>query len=171
MITFLLAALLTPEAPYEAPYLAAAPEAHYEGLSPRYRDCVAHIAADLEIGRIAAQQWAEEGGGAQAQHCLAIADIAAGFPKLGAGRLETLSARPDAGDEETRARILAQAALAWLDADKSENASRALDGALQYAPELAELQIVAANVHAATQAWQAAADAVTAAEAGRPEKR
>ncbi|MGH8390384.1 MAG: hypothetical protein ACRESJ_33750, partial [Pseudomonas sp.] len=127
----LLAALLfalTPEAPYLAPYLTAAAEV--EGANPRYVDCIKLIEEDVEIGRIAAQQWALEGGGPAAQHCLAIADIAAGFPRLGAVRLMTLSDRPQAGDATARARIKAEAALAFLDAGASDFAEEALIGAL-----------------------------------------
>jgi hypothetical protein len=38
----------------------------------RYDDCVALVEGDLEVGRIAAQQWVTEGGGANARHCLAM---------------------------------------------------------------------------------------------------
>src|SRR5690606_19581999 len=83
-------------------------------LSPRYADCIQFVEADLDIGRIAAQQWVSEGGGSEARHCLAIADLKAGFPKLSALRLEEIAQRKDAGDDYVRARVLSQAAEAWL---------------------------------------------------------
>ncbi len=43
--------------------------------SERYDDCVALVETDIDRGRAAAQQWADEGGGANAQHCLALADM------------------------------------------------------------------------------------------------
>ena len=144
---------------------AANSVAAYEGVDPRYAECIERISNDLEIGRLAAQQWAEEGGGARASHCLAIADVAAGYAKLGAARLEAVSAKADAGDGETRARILAQAALVWMDAEELDLAEKALRGAMQYASDLAELQIIAAKVYASREEWQFAANAVTEAEA------
>jgi hypothetical protein len=155
--------LLTPEAPYLAPYLANTDEAPV-GANPRYLDCVTLVTKDLEIGRIAAQQWAVEGGGAPAQHCLAIADLAAGFPRLAAARLVELSERSDAGDNAARARILAEAALAWLDAKNTTDAEVAITSSRAMAPDLAELDIVAAKVFEASGQWQSAEDAVTSAE-------
>lgn len=156
--------VLTPEAPYLAPYLAQPVAATDGARHPRHQECVRLLTENLEIGRIAAQQWVTEGGGAPAQHCLAIADLAAGFPRLAAARLSDLSDRPDAGDGADRARLAAQAALAWLDAAEPSLASEAIAKARAFAPDLAELEIVAAKVHASASRWQAAADAVTAAE-------
>ena len=164
MIVSFLVALLTPEAPYEAPYLAKTPPVNAEaGKHPRYQDCIRLVARDLEIGRIAAQQWTDEGGGALAEHCLAIADIAAGFPKLGAARLAQISDRKDAGDNNARARVLAQAALAWLDGHETEYAKEAINSAVQYAPELGEIYVVAARVFEAAEEWENAAASVTKA--------
>lgn len=133
----------------------------------RYLDCVMLIEADIELGRTAAQQWSSEGGGADAQHCLALADIAAGFPKLGAARLEDIAQRKDAGDDLVRARLLAQAADAWLMGSKTEFADTAIKTAFELAPDSGELHLTAAKVHAAKERWQQAAASVEiAAQAG-----
>lgn len=132
--------------------------------SPRYVDCLTLIEADLELGRRAAQQWASEGGGAPAQHCLALADLAAGFSKLSAARLEDLANRDDAGDELVRARILAQAGEAWVRAGETRQAERALDAAFALAPEAGELHLTAARIYAEDEEWQRVERAVTAAE-------
>ncbi|MEM9014232.1 MAG: hypothetical protein AAGB02_03900 [Pseudomonadota bacterium] len=120
--------------------LAASP------VNERYQDCVTLVQADLEIGRIAAQQWVGDGGGAMALHCLARADAAAGFPKLAATRLEDIAERKDAGDALERARILSQAAEAWLDAGNVHNAANANERAFALAPDSGELHIVAAKI-------------------------
>lgn len=145
-------------------FMLAASVAAPADANPRYLDCVTLVEADLEIGRIAAQQWAAEGGGADAQHCLAIADIAAGFPKLGAARLEDIAQRKDAGDDYVRARLLAQAAFAWLQAGEIAFAQAAMENAFALAPDSGELQLTAAKIHAAQERWQKVVDAVTIAE-------
>jgi tetratricopeptide (TPR) repeat protein len=154
-----LAFLLTPEAPLMPAYLS-----RIDGTTARHEECVKLIAEDIAIGRRAAEAWATEGGGAPALHCLAIADLAAGFPKLAAVRLTEIAERSDVGDKRARARLLAESALAWLDAGEHQRAENAVDEAKKIAPLLPELDFVAAKAFAEAQKWQAAADAVTAAE-------
>jgi tetratricopeptide (TPR) repeat protein len=159
MLTLVAVALLTPEAPYLPVYLASEMAA-----GARHKECVRLIVEDAAQGREGAQRWALEGGGAPAQHCLAIADLAAGFPRLAAARLTDISERADAGDAAARARVLAEAALAWLEADDIPEAEQAIMEAKSRAPDLAELDFVAAKIYAEANRWQAAADAVSSAE-------
>lgn len=158
---FLLALVGTPEAPYLPAYLD-----QIESTSARYVDCVKLVSKDLDIGRRAAERWASEGGGAPALHCLAVSDLAAGLPKLAAIRLTEISERSDAGDSRARARLLAEAALAWIDARDYQQAEGSVLAAKNLVPDLAELDFVAAKVYAAAKQWQQAADAVTAAADG-----
>lgn len=137
-----------------------------ETLSPRYADCVELVNADLELGRIAAQQWVSEGGGAEARHCLSVADLKAGFPKLAALRLEEIAQRKDAGDDYVRARLLSQAAQAWLVAEEPAHAEAALDQALALVPDSPELYLTAAKVYGAQRRWQEVINAVNTAEEG-----
>ena len=130
----------------------------------RYQDCVALTQSDIEAGRKAAQQWVSEGGGSDARHCLALADLEAGFPKLAAARLEEIAQRKDGGDDFVRARVLAQAAEAWLRAEEVDQAERAISEALSLVPDAAELQLTAAQVFAARAQWQKVINAVDAAE-------
>ncbi len=132
--------------------------------SDRYLDCLLLIEQDIELGRRAAQIWAAEGGGANAQHCLALADIAAGFNKLGAARLETIAKRNDAGDALAQARLYAQAADAWLEAEELTFAEAAITAALKLAPDEAELHLIDAKIKAANDDWHHVIAAVTAAE-------
>jgi tetratricopeptide (TPR) repeat protein len=156
---FALALLLTPEAPLMPAFLD-----RVETTSARYAECVQAIADDLQTGRRAAERWAMDGGGAPALHCLAIADLAAGFPKLAAIRLSEIAERSDAGDARARARLLAEAALAWLDAGNPPQAEQSIAEAKRLAAVLPELDFVAAKAFAAGGKWQEAADAVSAAE-------
>jgi tetratricopeptide (TPR) repeat protein len=160
MLSAMVALLLTPEAPFEAPYLAAAQPAG--GL--RYQECVALIRKDAKLGREGAQRWVQEGGGAAAQHCQAIADLFAGFPRLAAARFEAVAERPDAGDATARATLYAKASLAWLDAEEPAEAERASAAALAAGPAMPELWIVAAKARSASSKWQAAVDAIKEAE-------
>ncbi len=130
----------------------------------RYEECVALVADDIEAGRAHAQQWAMLGGGPDARHCLAVADLAAGFPALSAARLEDLAERNDAGDDFIRARLLAEAAEAWLEAGKIGAAERAIAAAFDIVPDAGELHLTAAKVFAAGKRWQKASASVTAAE-------
>lgn len=132
----------------------------------RYLDCLLLVEQDIEMGRRAAQLWAAEGGGANAQHCLALADIAAGFVKLGAARLETVAKRNDAGDVLAQARLYAQAADAWLEADEIAFASTAIGVAFALAPDAAELYLTDAKIKAAKGDWHRVIAAVSAAEKG-----
>jgi len=129
-----------------------------------YLDCISLIGADIEIGRVAAQQWAATGAGADAQHCLALADIAAGFPKLGAARLEEIALHRDAGDDLVRTRLFLQAANAWLKANELEFAEAAIINAFNLTPDAGELFLTAAKIHAARLRWQDTIEAVTDAE-------
>lgn len=142
----------------------AAAAAATQNANLRYQDCVSLVEADIELGRAAAQEWTAAGGGADAQHCLAIADIAAGFPKLGAARLEAVAQRKDAGDDFIRARLLAQAAEAWIEAGELKFAEAAIKDAFNLVPEAGELHLTAAKVYGAQERWQQAIDSVTAAE-------
>lgn len=120
--------------------------------------------ADLELGRIAAQQWVSEGGGANARHCLATADLKAGFPKLAAIRLEEIAERKDAGDDYVRARLLSQAAEAWLEAEEPALAEKALQKAFVRTPDAGELHLTAVRVYAALERWQSVINATKAAQ-------
>jgi len=131
----------------------------------RYEECIAHVTEDVPSGRAEAQAWAEAGGGADAQHCLAVADLAAGFPKLAAARLEDIAQRKDAGDDYIRARLLAQAAEAWLEVENTDYAEKAIKSAFNLVPDADELNLTAARVYAAKKNWPAAIASVDVAEA------
>lgn len=157
-LPFLALLALTPEAPADAVFEVADPE---------YQACVADIEKDPEAVRRRAGQWLSEGGGAAALYCQAVGDLAAGSAGLAAVRLEELAARSDAGDDLVRARIMSQAALAWIEAGQPKYAKSAIERAFAYAPEGGELHLAAAQVFLANEEYQAAIDATkTASQQG-----
>lgn len=157
-VASVILAALTPEAPFAA-------DAAAERINEDYAACIRRIEADVEDGRTAAERWVRDGGGPPARHCLAVADLAAGRPKLAAVRLVELAERTDAGDGLVRARIFAQAAIAWLEANALEEADAALARAFDLAPGSGELRLVEAEIAFARDEMQATVDAVDAAEA------
>ncbi|MEO1015201.1 MAG: hypothetical protein AAFX08_08445 [Pseudomonadota bacterium] len=166
LIAALLTALLSPEAPPQPDFLTRAAAARYETSADQYADCVALIAENPELGEASARAWMIDGGGAPALHCAAVAHLALDRPRLAAVRLLELSERSDVGDDDARATVLGEAALAWVEAEEPGFAEEAAEAALASAPWRADLAIVAAKAHASAGSWQAAADAVTAAEDG-----
>ena len=152
---------LTPEAPFD-PLDRSNPE--YAETSYQYRDCVVLLKTDPEAARQLASEWMTTGGGAPSLHCLALADLARGYPKLAALRLMELSERSDAGDMLMRARILEQSALAWLEAENPTYASDIIEEAKKIAPNAGQISLTAGIIYAAHEKWQNAVDEITAAE-------
>jgi len=136
----------------------------YEGLNPRHQACILAIKDDVDTGRIAAEQWLRDGGGPLASHCLAVADLAAGFPRLAAIRLQSLAEQENAGDVLTRARLFAQASEILLSTDQIDAASNALGQAFSLAPEAGELFLLSGKINHAQQKWQPVIDAISEAK-------
>lgn len=154
--------LLTPEA---APGSRAEVEAAAAAeRNPQYQACIERVFKNIKDGRALAERWTSEGGGPPAVHCLAIADLAAGFPKVAAVRLYELAERPEAGEYGVRAKIFAEAAEAFVSAGALEEAEDAIGAAFALAPDADELYLPSAKVDAARGRDQPTIDAVTTAE-------
>lgn len=80
----------------------------------KYKDCLARVDQDPQQAFEFAITWRDEGGGAAAHHCIALALLDQGHIEEAALRLEKLALLPDAGTAAVRAEILAQAGHAWL---------------------------------------------------------
>lgn len=132
--------------------------------NPRHRQCLLDVQENVEEGRKAAERWMRDGGGPFATHCLAVADLAAGFPRLAAIRLLSLAEQESAGDALTRARLYAQASEILLVENRFEESADALATAFVLAPDAGELYLLAAKVNHATEKWQSVIDAITNAE-------
>ncbi|MEM1397284.1 MAG: hypothetical protein AAGH38_07550, partial [Pseudomonadota bacterium] len=141
----------------------------YKSSDESYRACIKLLAEDTAAGAEGARSWMFSGGGAPAMHCVAVADLALGRPRLAAVRLLELSERRDVGPAGTKATVLAEAALAWLDAEEPEFAVEAIETAIDTEPTRVDLQVVAAKAYASAERWQAASDAVDFVEAANVE--
>ena len=168
-IYIMLALLLSPEAPYQPDFLLDTPlelsgSPNYGAQDPQYTDCVELLIADLETGREGARTWVHDGGGAPAIHCLAIADLAAGYPRLAAVRLAELAEQPAAGEADVRAMIYAQAALAWLDAENPDLAVSAAESAVMINANAGDLHIISAKAYFAAGQLEKTVEAIERAE-------
>lgn len=130
----------------------------------QYQDCITMLSADPDLGRRIARQWVSDGGGPDALHCLSISDLKSGLPKMAAIRLTQISERNDAGEPLVRARILAQAAEAWLSAGEVAEAKLTIDKAFKLAPKSGELHQTAAKIYFADEKWSDVISAVSKAE-------
>ena len=133
-------------------------------LDPAYSACVAEVEANPIKGQAHAERWIGHGGGAPAQHCLAMAELARGLHAAAARRLFDL-AELETGDPGVGARLYQQSAEAFFAAEQLDQASASIETALRLAPESADLYAVAAKVYAAQSRWAALISAVDAADA------
>ena len=123
-----------------APAFAQAP-----ARDARYTDCLARAVPDPEAALAEGFAWEDEGGGAPARHCAAIALLGMGEAEEAAARLETLVGQPPFSGQESRAEILRQAASAWLLAEDLPRAEEAASRAITVAPDAA-LYVLRAQV-------------------------
>ena len=100
----------------------------------KYRDCLARVEKDPQQAFEFAITWRDEGGGAPAHHCVAMALLEQGHIEEAALRLEKLALRPDAGGKAERAEILAQAGHAWLLAERPVEADVDFTSAIELTP-------------------------------------
>ena len=141
---------------------STAPANPFAGSDP-YQECVAAIAKKADDAFEMALIWRDRGGGAQAEHCAALALLSLDEPGEAASRLDALAQRPDAGTPGQRAALLGQAGNAWLLANQPENAETAFSAALRLMAQDAELWVDRARARAARQDWaNAEADLNTA---------
>jgi tetratricopeptide (TPR) repeat protein len=112
--------------------------------------------------------WRNQSGGSFAEQCIALARIANGDVGGGAARLAALANAPDAGDNDSRALILAKAANAWLMIEDYDPALRALNAALVLKPAEVDLLIDRARAFAGLLQWTKAQEDLTLALSTRP---
>jgi len=132
---------------------ASAAQANLFGAGDPYQACVAVIDTNPADAFERALAWRTQGGGAQADHCAALALIALDEPGEAASRLDTLARRSDAGTLMERAALLAEAGNAWLLAAQPANAEVALSAALKLSPRDPELWTDRARARAAQMNW------------------
>lgn len=129
--------------------------------SGQYRHCIDKIAVTPDDAFDLAQTWRDQGGGAPASHCAALALIELGHTAEGARRLETLAQEPGAIDVPLRIGILSQAGNAWLLADNPGRAVDAFTTAINLGVEDPEVSLASvtydrARAHALLADWRTA---------------
>ena len=91
--------------------------------------------------------WFDDDGGQAAQHCAAVALFSMGQYKEAAGRLEAI-ANINTKDKNARAKLLAQAGLAWHLDGRLDKALKIQSDALRLAPNSPQILIDRAIVFA-----------------------
>ena len=116
--------------------------------SPDYDKCLSMLDSDPIGASEFADVWESTGGGDEATHCHALAQIALGNAETGAELMDQLG-RTGHSPPLTRASILGQAGQAWLMAGEADRAFDAETLALKLSPDDPDLLInraVAASV-------------------------
>lgn len=117
--------------PPQPPRFAEGPEADR---------CFGLLRIDPDAALVLAAAWERQGGGEGAQHCAALAVLAAGDVTRAAEKLEQLASHSQASPS-ARAAVFAQAAQAWLMAGEAQRAFAATTRALSLTPDDVELLI------------------------------
>jgi tetratricopeptide (TPR) repeat protein len=142
-----------------APALAASPlDAPDVPGADRYDRCLNLVRTKPQIAFDAALAWRDEGGGAPAEHCIAVSLVGLGHYGEGAVRLDKLAHDRTAGDAGNRAALLDQAGNAWLLAGQPEDALASFSAALKLTPNDPDLLADRARAKAMKKDW-AGADA------------
>lgn len=151
--------------------LAAAPALAQE---PRdtggYEDCLAIARESPDEGFEQAIAWRDEGGGAPAKHCVAVALVQLGHYEEAAGRLEALSEELGGQPNGMRAALLQQAGHAWLLGERNSRAYAAFSAALSLDPDNVDLLIDRSVVLAAAASYWEAIDDLNAALGQAPNR-
>jgi len=100
--------------------------------------------------------WRNQGGGAFAGQCIAVAMIGQGRVEDGAQKLFDLAFASDAGTEAQRAELLAKAGNAWLLVGNAEDAKASLSKAIEMFPTSGELRLDRARALLLLSEWAAA---------------
>lgn len=112
----------------------------------QYRSCLALVHQKPEEAFESALAWRDQGGGAPAEHCAALALVGLEKYDQAALRLEGLAQALGPGGKVSPAALWAQAANVWLLGGYPEQALAAIDRGLALEPERAPLLVDRARV-------------------------
>lgn len=129
---------------------SAAPAAAAEA-EERYRACMTAVASDARRALAEAQAWQKARGGYPATHCAAAAEMALGRYVEAAEALQSLAREGTGGIGKPvlRASLWAQAAHAWLSADRPDQAEAAATEGARLMPRDPALLVLSARARAA----------------------
>lgn len=134
-----------------------------------YDHCLDMVDRDPSGASTFAEAWIATGGGAGAEHCRALAQIALGNPAAGAARMERLAGSGQ-GPAGARASIYGQAGQAWLMAGHPGRAFAAETSALALSADNPDLLLTHAIAASDLDRYQQAADDSTRALATDPRR-
>lgn len=121
----------------------------------RYDRCLALIKRNAKEASAAADAWHNEGGGAAALHCQALALVALRrYAEAGLKLDQAAIIAPR--DKDLRVALFDQAGNAWLLAGEPQRALSALDSALALSPHDEDLLFDRARIRAARKDWPGA---------------
>jgi tetratricopeptide (TPR) repeat protein len=143
----------------------AAPQAND---SKRYNDCLAQANLNAPVAFATATKWIEQGGGAPAQHCAAVALVGMKRYAEGASRMDALGHAPGVGD--LRPQIFDQAGNAWLLAGNTGKAIVSFQAALTLSANDADLYTDLARAQAMQDDWPEVEADLNAALAIQPRR-
>ena len=123
-----------------------------------YEQCLAVARKDPANGFETGSSWRDHGGGLPAEHCVAVALV--GLKEYGeaATRLEKIAGRMARESDALRADVLAEAAEAWSEAGRPDNAEGALTEALKLAPRNVDYMVNRAVAHAQRKNYKGAVE-------------
>ena len=126
--------------------------AQYDACMKRARE----VPADA---RSRATQWRDQGGGAPARHCLAVALFNLGQNEEAANLFEALAQDSETPAADLRAELYAQAGQAWVQAGRWERAWKAQSAAVDLRPKDPDLLVDRAlTLGSAGKYWEAIDD-------------
>lgn len=126
--------------------------------SSRYASCMTGARNDPAAAEQTANTWFNEGGGAAAQHCLAVAYIGLGRYAEAGELLERMARELPEAETATIADLFGQAAQAWLLEGNYDRAIADLDQSTRLAPQNVEFVIDRAVARASGGKYQEAID-------------
>ena len=129
----------------------------------RYRSCLELVRTDANTAYEQAQMWHDTGGGAGAEHCIALALIQMKSYNAAADKLDALARERDVGGADMRAELLDQAGNAWLLAGQPEAATASFSAAINLGANDADVLSDRARAKAMLKDWAGADADLTAA--------
>jgi tetratricopeptide (TPR) repeat protein len=127
------------------------------GAEP-YDDCVALVAADPARAEIEALRWADDGGGAPAQHCRALALLAQGADRRATELMIEIAADDRTLPDEVRSDMLIEAGEIYLDLGEIALGHSAASRALQLAQDPRAALTLSARLKAEEGKWSGAVE-------------
>ena len=121
-----------------------------------YKACIALLKSKPDEAYESAMSWRDNGGGAPAQHCAALALVELRRYGEAATRLEQLAQDLQTSGSDLLPMVLGQAGNAWLLAEQPDRAYGAFSAGLSLTPDNADLLIDRARTLASRSNWNEA---------------